>query len=187
MHRTSYHLKPRFGWLKKTATGKFDLNVPNAPTDRQAFSWVGRDLPAVVLALLKNYSDASKSISGKTYPIVSENVSYGELAALTGKGTNIVHIFHPRMLIGDAVLGAEVTFTTAPPLGITGLDEMVSCLYAFWCLKHANLNQIRIQYQALGEYNGIFPGTPVSDFDALGVNISTLKEFLETEVKPRFG
>ncbi|KAJ7362305.1 hypothetical protein DFH08DRAFT_682906 [Mycena albidolilacea] len=138
-----------FGWLKKTATGKFDLNVPNVPTDRQAFSWVGRDVPAVVLALLKNYPDASKRISGKTYPIVSENVSYGELATLTGK-----------------VLGAEVTFTTAPPLGITGLDEM---------------------YQALGEYNGIFPGTPVSDFDALGVKISTLKEFLEAEVKPRFG
>ncbi|KAJ6545594.1 hypothetical protein B0H19DRAFT_1168036 [Mycena capillaripes] len=76
-----------FGWLKKTTTG-FDLNVPHVATDKAAFTWVERDVPAVVLALLKSYSDPSKNISGKTYPVVNENISYGELADLTGSGVD---------------------------------------------------------------------------------------------------
>ncbi|KAJ6548384.1 hypothetical protein B0H19DRAFT_952855 [Mycena capillaripes] len=135
------------GWLKKTTTG-FELNVPHVATDKSAFTWVERDVPAVVLALLKNYSDTSKNISGKTYPIVNENISFGELADLTGN-----------------VLGAKVTLTTTPPMGIEAFDEM---------------------HQALAELNGIFPATPVPDFVALGVKISTIKEFLEIEAKPRF-
>jgi len=137
-----------FSWLKKTATGKFDLSTPHVPTDKAAFTWVERDVPAVVLALLKNYSKSSKNISGKTYPVVAGNISYGELAALTG----------------DA-LDAEVTFTTAPPIGIEALDEMS---------------------KAFPEFDGILPATPISDFAALGVKTSTIKEFLETKVKPRF-
>ncbi|KAJ7879298.1 hypothetical protein B0H14DRAFT_2709906 [Mycena olivaceomarginata] len=129
------------GWLKKVTIG-FDLNVPHLATDKAAFTWVERDVPAVVLALLQNYSDPSKNICGKTYPIVNENISFGELADLTG-----------------TVLGAKVTLTTAPPMGIEALDEM---------------------HQALAELNGIFPATSVPDFVNLG-------EFLETEAKPRFG
>ncbi|KAJ7817049.1 hypothetical protein B0H14DRAFT_2374213 [Mycena olivaceomarginata] len=126
----------------------FDLNVPHLATDKAAFTWVERDVPAVVLALLQNYSDPSKNICGKTYPIVNENISFGELADLTG-----------------TVLGAKVTLTTAPPMGIEALDEMVGSR----------------------GINGIFPATSVPDFVNLGVKISTIKEFLETEAKPRFG
>jgi len=85
-----FHPNPeiiRVGWLKKTTIG-FELNVPHVATDKSAFTWVERDVPAVVLALLKNYSDTSKNISGKTYPIVNENISFGELADLTGNGVD---------------------------------------------------------------------------------------------------
>ncbi|KAJ7082962.1 hypothetical protein C8R44DRAFT_894605 [Mycena epipterygia] len=41
--------------------------------DRQAFSWVVRDVPAATLALLKNSTDPSKGISRKSYPVVNAN------------------------------------------------------------------------------------------------------------------
>ncbi|KAJ7160196.1 NAD(P)-binding protein [Mycena filopes] len=141
----------KFGLLKKTATG-FDVAVPNySATDRQAFTWVERDVPAVVLALLKNYTDPSKNISGKTYPIVNATIPYAELAAMTGKA-----------------LGVEVTFTTAPPIGMPSFDDM---------------------YSAHAEYSGLYTATavPNPDLVALGVQLGTIEEFLETEVKPRFG
>ncbi|KAJ6585537.1 hypothetical protein B0H19DRAFT_1109978 [Mycena capillaripes] len=141
----------KFGNLKKTETG-FDIAIPNfSTTDRQAFTWVEREVPAAVLALLKNYTDPSKAISGKVYPIVNANIPYSELAALTGKA-----------------LGVEVTFTTAPPTGMVPMDEM---------------------FQAHAEYSGLYTATPVPNPDlvALGVKFGTIQEFLETEVKPRFG
>ncbi|KAJ7133489.1 hypothetical protein C8R44DRAFT_829313 [Mycena epipterygia] len=138
--------------LKKTAAG-YDVAVPNySVTDRQAFSWVERNVPAAVLALLKNYTDTSKNISGKSYPIVNANMPYAELAAMTGQA-----------------LGVEVTFTTAPPIGIgfPAVDEMNA---------------------AYAEYSGLYTATPVPNPDlvALGVKFRTIEEFLETEVKPRF-
>ncbi|KAJ7133490.1 hypothetical protein C8R44DRAFT_698104 [Mycena epipterygia] len=141
----------KFGVLKKTATG-FNISVPYySPTDRQAFSWVTRDVPAATLALLKNYTDPAKNISGKSYPMVNANIPYPELAALTGKA-----------------LGVEVTFTTAPPRGIPEMDEM---------------------FAAQAEYSGFYTATPVPNPDlvALGVKFGTIEEFLEVEVKPRFG
>jgi len=138
-----------FGLMQKTSTG-FDFSVPHLKaTDHQAFTWVERDVPAVTLALLKNYSDPSKKISGKTYPIVNGNITYAELATPTSN-----------------VLGVEVTYSTAPPMGIEPLDDM---------------------YKAHVEYNGILTATPVPDLVALGVKLGTIQEFLETEVKPRFG
>ncbi|KAJ7506903.1 hypothetical protein B0H11DRAFT_246031 [Mycena galericulata] len=141
----------KFGLLKKTPTG-FDVAVQNqTPKDRQAFTWVGRDVPAAALALLKNYTDPAKGVSGKTYPIVNATMPYAELAAKTGKA-----------------LGVEVTFTTAPPSGMRLMDEM---------------------YAAHAEYSGLYTATPVPNPDlvALGVKFGTVEEFLETEVKPRFG
>ncbi|KAJ7105082.1 hypothetical protein C8R43DRAFT_1047148 [Mycena crocata] len=142
----------KFGLLKKTTTGAFDVAVPHfSATDRQAFTWVERDVPAVTLALLKNYTDPSKNISGNSYPIVNANIPYAELAAMTAKA-----------------LGVEVTFTTAPSMGILPMDEM---------------------YSAHAEYNGLYTAThvPNPDLVALGVQLGTIEEFLETEVKPRFG
>ncbi|KAJ7621861.1 hypothetical protein DFH06DRAFT_1105227 [Mycena polygramma] len=141
----------KFGLLKKTDTG-FDVAVPHlTATDREAFTWVERDVPAAVLALLKNYTDPSKNISGKAYPIVNANMPYAELAALTGKA-----------------LGVNVTFTTAPAVGMAPFDEM---------------------YQSHAEYSGLYTATPVPNPDlvALGVKFGTIQEFLDTEVKPRFG
>ncbi|KAJ7696684.1 hypothetical protein B0H17DRAFT_1197792 [Mycena rosella] len=137
--------------LRKTHTG-FDIAVPKfSATDRDAFTWVQRDIPAAVLALLNNYTDPSKNISGKSYPVVNANIPYAELAARTEKA-----------------LGVEVTFTTAPLTGIPPLDEM---------------------YAAHAEYSGFYTATPVPNPDlvALGVKFGTVEEFLESEVKPRFG
>ncbi|KAJ7499578.1 hypothetical protein FB451DRAFT_1014336 [Mycena latifolia] len=137
--------------LKKTATG-FDISIPHYnATEREAFTWVERDVAAAVLALLKNYTDLSKNISGKSYPVVNATLSYAELTAMTAK-----------------VLGAEVTFTRAPAMGIPPIDEI---------------------FMAHAEYSGLFTATPEPNPDlvALGVKFSTVQEFLETEVKPRFG
>jgi len=139
------------GTLKKTATG-YDVAIPNfKPTDRQSFAWISRDVPAAALALLKNYTDPSKQINGKAYPVVCATMPYSELAAMTGKA-----------------LGVEVTFTSAPPTGMVEMDEMFA--------SHA-------------EYSGLYTATPVPNPDlvALGVKFSTIEEFLEIEVKPRFG
>ncbi|KAJ7490658.1 hypothetical protein FB451DRAFT_1220677 [Mycena latifolia] len=141
----------RIPFLKKTANG-FGISVPNYnATERAAFTWVERDVAGAVLALLKNYTDPSKNISGKSYPVVNATLSYTELTAMTAK-----------------VLGAEVTFTRAPAMGIPPVDEMF--------LAHA-------------EYSGLFTATPEPNPDlvALGVKFGTMQEFLETEVKPRFG
>ncbi|KAJ6544277.1 hypothetical protein B0H19DRAFT_1309568 [Mycena capillaripes] len=140
------------GTLKKTATG-YDISIPKfKSTDRQAVAWISRDVPAATLALLKNYTDPSKQINGKAYPVVSAALPVGELAALTAKGAGL----------------SIVTFTTAPPTGVAPLDEMFS---------------------ALAEYGGLYTATPVPNPDllALGMKFSTIEEFLEVEVKPRFG
>ncbi|KAJ7716319.1 hypothetical protein B0H14DRAFT_2412923 [Mycena olivaceomarginata] len=141
----------KFNLLEKTDTG-FNVAVPHfSTTDRQAFTCIEQVVPATILTLLKNYTDPSKNISGKTYPLVNANISYAELAELTGK-----------------VLGVEVTFTTAPAIGIPAMDEM---------------------YKSHAEYNGLYTATPVPNPDlvALGVKFGTIQEFLETEVKPQFG
>ncbi|KAJ7741388.1 NAD(P)-binding protein [Mycena metata] len=140
----------RFGVLKKTDTG-FDIPIPNySPTSLSSFTWVQRDVPAVVLALLKNYHDPTKNISGRSYPVVTAKMTYPELAKLVGKALN-----------------AEVTFTSTGPIGVLYRDEMYACL---------------------SEHNGLFPETPVPNPDlvALGVEFSTVQEFLDEDLKPRF-
>ncbi|KAJ7712362.1 hypothetical protein B0H16DRAFT_1625165 [Mycena metata] len=139
------------GLLNRTVKG-FDMAVPLfRVADRAAFTWVERDLAAVVLALLTNYTDPSKNISGKVYPIVNANIPYAKLAEMTGKA-----------------LGVEVTFTTAPPKGMAAMDDM---------------------YAAHAEYSGLYTATPIPNPDlvALGVQLGTIEDFLEAEVKPRFG
>ncbi|KAJ7500625.1 hypothetical protein B0H11DRAFT_1714636 [Mycena galericulata] len=141
----------KFGVLKKTATG-FEIAMPNyRKTDRESFTWTEREVPAATLALLKNYTDPSKKVLGKVFPVVNATIPVSELAELTGKA-----------------LGVEVTFTTAPLTGIPARDEA---------------------YAAHAEYSGLYTATPVPNPDlvALGVKFGTIEEFLESEVKPRFG
>ncbi|KAJ6448791.1 hypothetical protein C8R47DRAFT_1204866, partial [Mycena vitilis] len=65
-------------------------------------------------------------------------------------------------------LGTEVKVVNAPPLGMVQLDEM---------------------FAAHAEYSGLFTATPIPNPELveLGVKISTLEEFLDAEVRPRFG
>ncbi|KAJ7330357.1 hypothetical protein DFH08DRAFT_312583 [Mycena albidolilacea] len=93
--------------LKKTDTS---LNITVAkftPTARQSFTWVGHDVGESALALLKNYTDSSKNISGKTYPVVTANMSFPDLATIISKA-----------------LGKDVTFTSIPSTGHPVFDEM---------------------------------------------------------------
>ncbi|KAF8208418.1 NAD(P)-binding protein [Mycena galopus ATCC 62051] len=140
--------------LKKSEAGSgYTITMPIfKPTDTQAWAWIARDVPAAALAFLTNYIDPAKLplIDRKTFPIVSAAMTCAELVAKVGK-----------------VLGAEVTFISAPPTGVLARDEMFA--------SHA-------------EYSGLYTATPVPNPDlvALGMQFSTVEEFLETEVKPRF-
>ncbi|KAJ7912411.1 hypothetical protein B0H13DRAFT_2007472 [Mycena leptocephala] len=100
--------------LKKTDTG-FTISVPKySPTSLQAFSWVGHDVGQSALALLKNYTDPSKNVSGKVYPVVTAQMTFPDLAAMIAK-----------------VLGMEVTFTSVPTSGNAVFDEMLEAQSAY--------------------------------------------------------
>ncbi|KAJ7101846.1 hypothetical protein C8R43DRAFT_1047739 [Mycena crocata] len=93
--------------LNKTPTG-FNISIPKYnPASLQAFSWITHDVREAALALLKNYDNPSKSVSGKAYPVVTANMTYPELAALTEK-----------------TLGVQVTFTSIDSCGIPVYDDM---------------------------------------------------------------
>jgi len=65
-------------------------------------------------------------------------------------------------------LDVEATSISASPMGMAAMDEM---------------------FAAHVEYSGLFAEThiPNPDLVTLGVKLSTVEEFLETEVKPRYG
>jgi hypothetical protein len=78
----------RFKQLKKTDAG-FELTVPIYPAEsRKSFIWIAHDLPAAALALLKNYTEPSKEIDGKVYPVVNSSITFAELAEKTAKGAS---------------------------------------------------------------------------------------------------
>ncbi|KAF7361027.1 NmrA domain-containing protein [Mycena sanguinolenta] len=176
----------KLGILKKTDTG-YTISVPicNATTIA-AYAWISRDVPAAVLTLLNNYTDPTKEIKGKEYPVVNASILYGKLAEMTAKGTHFdtdlervysipvpdAHTNHPT------VLDVEVTFITAPPTGVPALDDMARppCYPT-------------IHWMGVLEYGPWYKETPIPNPDlvALGMKFSTIEEFLETEVKPRFG
>ncbi|KAF7365654.1 NmrA domain-containing protein [Mycena venus] len=103
-----------FKMLKKTPTG-FDIAVPKFTREAlHNWSWVTRDVGPAVLALLKNYDDPTKAISGKVFPVVNSCVTYPELAEMCAKA-----------------LGVPVTFTIKETSGIEELDEMFACQSEF--------------------------------------------------------
>ncbi|KAJ7099877.1 NAD(P)-binding protein [Mycena crocata] len=104
----------RWNYLKQTPSG---YNIPVATftvNDNQAFTWVGHDLGAASVALLAHYSDPSKGVLGRAYPVVSFRCTYAEVAAAIAKS-----------------IGKEVTFTTAATEGIEELDVMYAYLSKF--------------------------------------------------------
>ncbi|KAF7357628.1 NmrA domain-containing protein [Mycena sanguinolenta] len=136
--------------MKKTDAG-FDIAFPIfKPSDLNSYAWIGRDLPAAALVLLNNYTDPAKGINGKTYPLVNATISCAKLSEMAGK-----------------VLGAEVTYTTLPAMGLAPMDEM---------------------FMATAEHNGLYAATPIPNPDlvALGMKFSTVEEFMQVELKPRF-
>ncbi|KAF8208565.1 hypothetical protein K438DRAFT_1812452 [Mycena galopus ATCC 62051] len=136
--------------LKKTDTG-YAISIPILKaTHVGTWTWTARDVPAAALALLKNYTDSTKEINGKSYPVVNALISLAELAEMVGKA-----------------LGAEVSFATLPPTGIPTMDEM---------------------FMANAEFRGYYTATPIPNPDlvALGMKFSTIEEFMEVELKPRF-
>ncbi|KAJ7160137.1 hypothetical protein C8R46DRAFT_1223634 [Mycena filopes] len=139
----------KHGLLQQSASGTgFDISIPIlSATDVNGFTWVGRDVPAAVLALLKNYQDVSKNILGQSCQVVNEEMTYPEVAALAAKA-----------------LGVEVTFTSAPRTGVALRDDMAKCLVEF-----------------KGFYTARDPALV-----ALGVEFSTVEEFMEVELKARF-
>ncbi|KAJ7903829.1 hypothetical protein B0H14DRAFT_3422004 [Mycena olivaceomarginata] len=112
----------------------------------------GYDIALPILKAIDLHSHtwvARDKINGKTYPVVSATISGARLAELAGQA-----------------LGATVTFTTLPPMGLPPMDEMF--------LAHA-------------EYVGSTARpVPNPELVALGVKFSTVEEFMETELKPRF-
>ncbi|KAK7021227.1 NmrA domain-containing protein [Favolaschia claudopus] len=137
--------------LKKADSG-FTMSWPVfKEADIEAWVWVSRDVPAAVLALLKNYPDPSKQINGKTYPVVTGTVSCAKLMELAS----------------NALECGEIPATTIPSTGVVAMDEML---------------------KAHAEHKGLFQDTPVpnSDLVALGMKFSTLEQFMETELKPRY-
>ncbi|KAJ7745584.1 hypothetical protein DFH07DRAFT_776695 [Mycena maculata] len=103
-----------FNLLKKTDTG---YNIAIQKFDRAAvhnWTWVTRDVRTSVLALLKNYDDPAKKVSGKVYPVITICITYPALAEMVGK-----------------TLEVEVTFSTPETSGMKELDEMFACQSEF--------------------------------------------------------
>ncbi|KAJ7622198.1 hypothetical protein FB45DRAFT_1090947 [Roridomyces roridus] len=128
--------------LKKTSTG-FTISVQNqTPQDIEAFTWVGRQVPAAALALLKSYLvQGDSSVANKTYPLVNEATSYADLARRTGQ-----------------VLGVEVTFTTAPESGMAFMDEMYAAhaeysgLYTDTPVPNPGLLALGVEFGSIEEF-----------------------------------
>ncbi|KAJ7021690.1 hypothetical protein C8F04DRAFT_1313548, partial [Mycena alexandri] len=97
----------RLNFLKKTSTG-FNITLPKYnPTAISAFTWIGHDLGEATLAVLKSYTDPSKEVSGKSYPVVTAQLTWPALAAMTSQA-----------------LGVEVIYTCIPSSGIPPLDNL---------------------------------------------------------------
>ncbi|KAJ7785289.1 hypothetical protein DFH07DRAFT_726510 [Mycena maculata] len=126
--------------LKKTPTG-FDIAVPKySPTSLVSYTWVQRDVGEAVLALLKNYTDPSKNVLGRAYPVLTATLTFPELAATTAKA-----------------LGVEVTFTSVTTSGIPILDEMVTAsehngFYATHAVPNADLVALGAKFGTLEEF-----------------------------------
>jgi hypothetical protein len=58
-------------------------------------TWVAHDLGQAAVALLTNYSDPSKRVLGKSYPVVSFRLTYPEFAAAIAKGAWFTFIPFP--------------------------------------------------------------------------------------------
>jgi hypothetical protein len=79
-------LRGRIGALQKSDTGYTIPIAKYAPEDTQSMTWVAHDLGQAAVALLTNYTDASKGVLGKSYPVVSFRPTYPQFAEAIAKG-----------------------------------------------------------------------------------------------------
>jgi len=96
----------KLGSLQKTETGYTIPIAKYGPEDKQSITWVTRDFGAAAIALLNNYKDAGKGVLGKSFPVISMECTYPQLAKVLA-----------------AALKKEVTFTPLETCGILELDE----------------------------------------------------------------
>ncbi|KAJ7241184.1 NAD(P)-binding protein [Mycena rebaudengoi] len=96
-----------FGSLQKTDTGYTIPILKYGPEDTQVATWVAHDFGAAAVALLTNYTEASKGVLGSFYPVVSMRFTYPQFAAAIAKA-----------------LGKQVTFTPIETAGLVDFDEM---------------------------------------------------------------
>ncbi|KAK7046347.1 NmrA domain-containing protein [Favolaschia claudopus] len=92
--------------LQKNDNG-YSLVVPKYnPTSTQTFTWT-RDIGPSAVALLKNYTDASKGVLGKAFPVVTSIMNFTEVAKKI-----------------SAAIGKEISLVTPETSGLEELDEM---------------------------------------------------------------
>ncbi|KAF7302377.1 NmrA domain-containing protein [Mycena chlorophos] len=159
----------RFGFLKPSDTG-FSVTLPIVVAETHpSMVWVERDVPAAVLGLLKGYNQPATAslVNGGVFPVVSTRQSFGEVTEALSKGMSALLKLLRSLLTRFKALGKPVEFKTSPPTGMLPVDEM-------WTV-HKELD---------GLYGDIPHPNP--DLVKLGVKLSTLDEFIENDIKPRF-
>ncbi|KAF7360735.1 NmrA domain-containing protein [Mycena venus] len=106
----------KLGSLTKTDTG-YIIPVPKyGPDDIQSATWVGKDLGPSAVALLKNYTDGSKGVVGKVYPVVSLRFTYTELAAAIAIAIKKEVKFVPVETAGNAEIDEMFLFQAKVPV-----------------------------------------------------------------------
>ncbi|KAJ7664532.1 hypothetical protein DFH06DRAFT_1268526 [Mycena polygramma] len=160
---------PHAGMLPKAENGTgYTLPVPKyGPHDPQSWTWVGHDFGASAVALLHNYSDPSKGVLGKKYPVISFCLTHTELADAIAAGTRPICVLILVYTADEhAAIKKDVKFVPVETIGMPMVDEMF--------LFHAKM--------------GAFPDTPVPNPDliALGVKFGSVEEFVQSEIVPRF-
>ncbi|KAK7042203.1 NmrA domain-containing protein [Favolaschia claudopus] len=131
----------KLNMLKETPTG-YELSLtcypPEAPS---TYVWVARDVPAAVLALLKNYNSKGKEIVGKAFPVVTGRLTHEELARMVG-----------------GVLGKEVKYVEGPKTGMPVIDEMwtalaeYSGLYTDTPIANPDLVKLGVELSSVEEF-----------------------------------
>ncbi|KAJ7844203.1 hypothetical protein B0H13DRAFT_2096889 [Mycena leptocephala] len=129
-----------WGYLKKTSNGYTIPIAKFGPNDAERFTWVAHDLGAATVALLTHYSDPSKGVLGKSYPVVSFRSTYSQLAAAIAKE-----------------IGREVTFTTLETQGLREFDDMYEFLakigwYNDTPVPNPDLVALGVQFGSMEEF-----------------------------------
>ncbi|KAJ6528272.1 hypothetical protein DFH09DRAFT_935398 [Mycena vulgaris] len=95
------------GALQKTDTGYTIAIAKYGPEDTQEATWVAHDFGPAAVALLSNYTDPTKEVLGKAFPVISMQFTYLQFTAAIA-----------------AAIKKEVNFTPLETAGLLEIDEM---------------------------------------------------------------